>query len=461
MVNENLSSLDFGAGNAEHEIDLKKVFVETPEYKDLLQGRYNLVIGTKGSGKSHLFGVLAEHKQDSRIYVALSSSSGSVEYEKLFSDDVLKNYDIDGFRSLWKKYIAISLAHKILHIKKGKPSDEYIELERIIDRSGLKESIHHISDGDIYSLPESLIEKLIQKIDSKEIDSTTIFKLIEIILTKWDMEIWGVLDRLDESVLADHKKQQEIIDSLFVVLKDLSAYKRISLVVFLREDLYRKVTYPHLDHFHSRMRSIEWDRDKLLTLIAKRILLSLELKGFDNLTVEQAQTIFNIVFENKIPNSNAKNSFDWMYTHLMDGRGITTPRDLILLANKSKDEQRSANYECKAWISRKALVKAYSLTTKLKLDDLKRVYPSVAQYFNRFSDEKVKNCYGKMSVELVTILFKDKKPDEFKEILNSLILCGFLRPSDGINPLSSKKFDIPFAYKAALGIKSTGKKKEE
>ena len=37
---------------ADSEKDLEKVFIETPEFKDILTGRYNLVIGNKGSGKN-------------------------------------------------------------------------------------------------------------------------------------------------------------------------------------------------------------------------------------------------------------------------------------------------------------------------------------------------------------------------------------------------------------------------
>ena len=55
-----LRHIDLGNGVAEHDNLLRKCMVQTQHFSDLLFDRIDLVLGTKGAGKSSLFRVFGE-----------------------------------------------------------------------------------------------------------------------------------------------------------------------------------------------------------------------------------------------------------------------------------------------------------------------------------------------------------------------------------------------------------------
>lgn len=312
----------FGAGNAEAEPELENYFLQTGEYNDLLTGRYTLVRGTKGCGKSAISSILSKSKTGNIIKIPLSAISGAVQYEKLFEDNPSEELTIDHFRKKWKDYIALRIAQFLLvNPIEAEASVEYDNLKQVI--FGIIPRPVVIDGGNISE--EEWVNRLLSEIEEivnkRSIDSDSTYSLIQKLLTKWDKQVWVILDRLDETILSSSDRQQNAIDALLVVMKDLSKYVNIKLIAFLREDLYKKIMYPHLDHFRSMTRNIQWDRDKLVTLIAKRI-SNARGEEVRDLTPKEAEDIFFTVFENKIPNSNARNCFDWMYNHLMDGNGL-------------------------------------------------------------------------------------------------------------------------------------------
>lgn len=460
MIDIKIDELNFGVGNAEQESELlEKVFVETPEFKDILSGRFSFIIGIKGSGKSALFDSLIKNKNNwENIIVPISSINGQVEYEKLFNKEPINNFSIDDFREYWKSLIALKIGVALRTTKKqGLCCLEFTELENLMEGYGIKEILLTKMADD----PENYLDilmKFIELIKQYKINYSKMFSLEETILKNWKLKIWFIFDRLDELILSNPETRKNAIESLFVVIKDLSIYKNLKPIIFLREDIYNQIQYTHLDHYHSIIRNIKWDKDNLLLMLVKRIIAlsnnsDLEIKD------DEAKNIFYEVFEIKIPNSNAKDCFEWMCKHMMDGRGVITPRDLILLCNQARNEQMSSKYSTTKLISGRAILKAYPFVSSLKLQDLQRIYPETKTLLPLFTSDIVKEKYGRLDKKTLISLFGKKPKEEIEKIINFLIDCGFLRPEDRANPLSSNTFEIPFIYKTALGIKSSGAKK--
>ncbi|MDP3765898.1 MAG: hypothetical protein Q8R04_05280 [Nanoarchaeota archaeon] len=452
-----VETLYFGSGAAESETDLEKVFIETPEFKDILTGRYNLVIGNKGSGKTAMYTILSKSPIPKTIVIPLSSTDGSVEHNKLFKVNSVDSITIDEFRERWKKYIAVRIAHfMISHPPNKEASEEFEDLKNLLTEVGVTEQLINAA-STINHLNDDILEKIIEFIKN-DIDYTTIMSTICSLLEKWDMEAWVTIDRLDETILSSNRKQMEAIDALLPVIKDFSGFKKIKIIIFLREDMFRQLQYPHKDHFYSTTRILRWNKENLLYMIVKRILLNYGIK--QDFTFEKAKEIFYWVFEKKIPSSNAKDSFEWIYNHLMDGHETTNPRDVVLMGNQCRDEQLSAKFATKnAIISGTAIVRAQKQVAASKFDDLQRIYPETKKILINFSNDIVKDSYGRINKQHFTEIFSGKSEQEIEGYIRLLLNVGFLKPENKQNPMSSQYFDIPYVYKTPLGIKSTGAKK--
>ncbi|MBU2496861.1 MAG: hypothetical protein KJ767_02280 [Nanoarchaeota archaeon] len=456
-----IEDLSFGAGNAEQESEiLEKAFVETAEFKDILTGRFNVVIGNKGAGKSALYDALIRARKPNVFIVPISSMTGTVEYERIFNRENLAEMDTDNFREYWKRYIALRTAYAIKNYQaKGEASSEFDELETEFEKMGFSKTLMIKAGMIAPEISEETFRMLLEIIRDATVDYSKLLSLTDRLAKKWGIQIWFVMDRLDEIVISNSSAQKKAVEALFVTLKDLSVYKNLKPIIFLREDIYNNLEYAHVDHFHSVTRNIRWDREQLLLMLVKRILSLSEINS-EEIEQDSAEDTFFKVFENKIPNSRAGNCFDWMCNHLMDGRDITLPRDLILLANKSRDDQASKKYNVSTGeiISGKAIVKAHTNVAEIKLKDTERIYPEIKELIPSFSNELVKEEYGWIKRKSFQELFKDRDEKEIENIIKRLIDSGFIRPENRTNPLSSPRFEIPYVYKTALGIKSTGRK---
>jgi hypothetical protein len=80
----NLSSLAFGAPAAERDISqgLKEYFIESESYRNFRDGKKTIAIGNRGSGKSALFKMLAEHSRQ-KGYIVIELSPEDYSYEIL------------------------------------------------------------------------------------------------------------------------------------------------------------------------------------------------------------------------------------------------------------------------------------------------------------------------------------------------------------------------------------------
>lgn len=458
MVNLNIDidDLFFGVGNAEQESEiLERAFIETSEFKDILSGRFSIVIGNKGAGKSALYDALIRYKKQNIFMVPLSSMTGTVEYEKIFNKEDLTQINTDAFREYWKRYIALRISYATKNYEeKGEACNEFEELEKEFDKIGLSKSLIVKAEMSAPDVQEELLKRLMELIRDTTVNYTNLLSLTDKIMKKWNLHMWFVMDRLDEIVISNSEAQKKAIESLFVALKDLTVYKNIKPIIFLREDIYKDLEYTHVDHFHSITRNIRWDKEQLLLMLTKRMDKSTEVEQ------SSAKDLFFKVFENKIPNSRASDCFEWMCNHLMDGRNIILPRDLILLANKSRDDQASKKYNLSGsqLISGKAIINAHTSVAEIKLKDTERIYPEIKNLVPFFSNDLVKEEYGWIKRKDFSELFNDKNEKEIEEIIKKLIESGFLRPENKNNPLSSPRFEIPYVYKTALGIKSTGRR---
>ena len=94
------------------------------------------------------------------------------------------------------------------------------------------------------------------------------------------VELWLVLDRLDVAFAETEELEKNALRALFKVYLDLAAHDRLSLKIFLRTDIWKRITregFREASHI-TRHATITWDSQSLLNLALRRILNNASLR---------------------------------------------------------------------------------------------------------------------------------------------------------------------------------------
>lgn len=109
-----LTDIDLGNGVAEHDNLLWECMVQTPHFMDIFNDRVDLVLGTKGAGKSSLFRIFGELVTSrllnkNRIITVTGVETKGEPIFKAYSPNFEK-FSEDQFEAFWKIYL-LSLAY--------------------------------------------------------------------------------------------------------------------------------------------------------------------------------------------------------------------------------------------------------------------------------------------------------------------------------------------------------------
>jgi hypothetical protein len=84
--------------------------------------------------------------------------------------------------------------------------------------------------------------------------------------------LWVLLDRLDVAFAETHELERNALRALFRVYLDLAASEAIKLKIFLRSDIWRRITregFREASHI-TRFVVLEWNSSSLLNLMVRR-----------------------------------------------------------------------------------------------------------------------------------------------------------------------------------------------
>ena len=91
-------------------------------------------------------------------------------------------------------------------------------------------------------------------------------------------DVWFMIDRLDVAFNDSSELEKNAIRALFRAYRDMRSHSRISLKVFLRTDIWKRVTeegFSEATHL-SRDMHIKWNKQSLQNLILRRLLSNSE-----------------------------------------------------------------------------------------------------------------------------------------------------------------------------------------
>jgi hypothetical protein len=493
-----LQSLDFGSSIAEQDTLLETARVETSAFTDLLQDKVDLIPGTKGSGKSALFRIFVDFLpnhllKERKVVIAHGVQKHGDTVFHAFKDEFEKLTE-DDFVSFWCIYFT-SLAHE--QFIKGELYQPYLKnssgeidafrracakasIPEIKAKKSLKEilqwtleTLRTWSPRLKYVLPQDAGEIAIDIFGNplkpepqkpeKAIDVpqyvTEIKETLEAVLKKTNLCIWLMVDRLDEVFPRRSSLETRALRGLLRSTR-LFTTDAIRIKVFLRDDMLEQVVstgdgFTALTHLTARQAdTLRWSEDQILTMIVKRIFANREMQGYFKVdasrldsNLEYRNNCFSRFFPDTV-HSGPKQSptLRWMYNHTMDGRGTVTPRDILDLLTRAKQNQQdifkaNPNAESPWLIGPQAMQYGLEELSKRKRDTyLRAEFPHLWPSIEKFQGGK-----SEYSVESLQRLFGR----HWERIISDLISIGLIRRQERGG---SETFWIPFLYRKGLDL---------
>lgn len=373
-----LKTISFGQRVAEDETAaLAKYFVETDQWERILQGEIDVVRGEKGSGKSAIYSLLiakADELFDKGILLTTGENPrGATVFRDLVSQPPTTEQEFVG---LWKLYLVTLIAQQLKDFGVG--GKDYDDLVGILEDQGLLEADFDLASAfkqvrsyasrwfkpksAEYSVtvdPNTLISTVTGKIipgePSKEerdrgiVSVDRLAVLANKALATAGIEIWVLLDRLDVAFVESHDLETNALRALFRVYRDFAALDRIKLKIFLRSDIWKRITetgFREASHI-TRVAVLDWKPASLLNLIVKRLLNNGSLIsefGIDAKSVlrdfKAQSDLFYRFFPKQVEQGSRKSTtLDWIISRGADATGKTAPREIIHLLNSAREQE--------------------------------------------------------------------------------------------------------------------------
>ncbi len=266
-----LTKMLFGAQVAELETDaLASYFLETHQWSRISRGEVDIIRGEKGSGKSAIYLLLMDRADeffdDNIFLVAAENPRGATVFTGLIADPPASEPE---FTFMWKLYIITIVAQRIKEygIKNSHADSVY----QILEDSGLLERefslmsvLRNIRDyarrvfnaeaveggltiDPATQLPTGITGRIVLGEPSRDLrdrgllSADALFAELDAALEPDGFKVWVLLDRLDVAFADSHALEARALRTLFKVYSDISQLPNISLKIFLRDDIWKRI----------------------------------------------------------------------------------------------------------------------------------------------------------------------------------------------------------------------------
>jgi len=482
-----LQELSIGSRVAEDERDnLDKYFIETNEYKRILKDEIDIIYGAKGTGKSALYLSILKRKKELNnngiIVIQAENIQGTSAFNSVVEDPPTSENE---FRNIWKLYFLVLLYENFVSCLTFNRSRNQIrqilqDSKLLMKNKSLIESFadvyRYIKNNPFHSMeaginvdpntgnPIGFTGKITFSDTGMDVNKEgyfnidTLLKLVDNLLSRKKKCAWLMLDRLDSVFEKNDILEENAIRGLFKVYLDMRKYQNIREKIFLRTDIWDKITkkgFREASHI-IRTINIAWTEQSILNLIIKRFVENeIIVKEFvlnkDKVVLDyqNQEILFYRIFPNQVEYGKKKPvAMKWILTRTSDANGIIAPREIIHLITEVIDLQIS-NFkmgkdgtENDNLFDRSLFKSALEKVSKTKIEQtLFAEYSDMKEYIKKFAEQRATNSIDSIS----KLLGKDKK--YVVEIVNRLQEIGFLSKRKVDDRLL---YDIPFLYRPYL-----------
>jgi hypothetical protein len=284
--------------------ELARYFVETDQWRRIFAGEVDVVFGDKGAGKSAIYSLLVSRAEElfdrGIILVPAEKPRGAPAFKDLVVDPPASQQEFIG---LWKLYFLCLLAQAFRDWGiSGDAADRLIdqlESARLIAKGPtsfqglIRGALDYVRallrlesvEGGLKldpatGLPTGLTGKItLREPNSQEreqglLSVDSLFGEANAALQAANYQMWLVLDRLDVAFADSEEIEGNALRALFMVYSDLREFDQLHVKIFLRTDIWRRITAEGLreaSHIEDQV-SISWDAQSLLNLVIRRCL---------------------------------------------------------------------------------------------------------------------------------------------------------------------------------------------
>lgn len=350
-----LTDLNFGAEEAERDKMLDRSFVPRHDQETLLQQRKSLVVGDRGSGKSALFRRLAMGPQvggdGARLEVYPVSDSGDLLHRLVTNEAWL---DPEALRAAWLVVVAASIASACPPSATKQLRDAAADLRGLLGMSSpeatplrrafralvrpLRGTTLRLAVGPVNL--EAELPSGSGKTNSKaSVDVEDFLRQLDYLLQQDRRRVVMTLDRVDETFKYDRRKQEAVVQALMQAESRVSQFECISLVAFLRRDLFELYDIQEKNKLVSRMLTLTWSEEEWLEVLGRRVLANESLAHIGE-AVRQSDGQYDtraalaVIFPLEMEGQPTDR---WLVDELRNGNGDISPRLAVLLLHLTRD----------------------------------------------------------------------------------------------------------------------------
>jgi hypothetical protein len=487
---ELIQKVTFGESIAEFEAPkLKDYFLKTEFWKLIRNGTTDIVYGAKGTGKSAIYTSITNDVDslfDEGILVSIAENpTGSTAFSNLINDPPATETE---FIRLWKLYFLVITAHvfedygindknanqvrKILTDCNLIPARDILAsfLKACFDfmrsfKNGTEFSttaefdpISGFYSGQKFSV--SFGEPTKQDFENGLLPIEYVYSLLQKSLQENQINLWIIIDRLDVAFIESEELETKALRALFKAYLDLNQFNEIKLKVFLRDDIWQRITdegFREASHI-TKFQNLQWSKDSLLNLLTRRILDNPELVSILDIDkmeiladITKQEELFYRLFPAQIDLGSRKSAtLDWVLSRTKDGKGDNSPRELIQLFThaktiESKRQESGVNeLEGDQIISRQSFKEAVYEVSKQRIElTIYAEFPALKPFIELLRSDKaeqsIETLMNKWSVDRSYTLTLAKQ---------LVSIRFFEHRSEGIG----SKYKIPFMYRPYLDI---------
>ena len=272
---------------------------------------------------------------------------------------------------------------------------------------------------------------------------------------------WLLLDRLDVAFTDSSDLEENALRALFRVYLDILAYDRIKVKIFLRTDIWARITargFREASHV-TRHLTIGWNKISLLNLVVRRAAHNRSIKdayGVDErigrASSSEQEQFFYRVFPDQVEVGPSKSAtLDWLLSRTRDGARVNAPRELIHLLNSLRDVQvhrfevgDEPIPEGEQLFARVAFKAAMPEVSKVRLEQtLYAEHPNQKRWLEDLRGEKTLQ-----TPETLAVLW-EMEPGAAAVVAGELATIGFFEQRGS---KQAPEFWVPFLYRDGLDM---------
>ena len=470
--------ISLGASVAEFDDDLDKYFIETETFASVISDGGDIISGDKGTGKTAIYRIL---KRNYRAYPDLENveiidafnPQGDPVFQRLaYGPDLTE----DQYRTFWKAYLLSLVGNWLINIYEASYNSEMRELKNTLDYLGLNAT--DVTPETIFGNLHGLVSRL-TKPASVELGMTVTETGMPVVTPKvelgpprkqgeviyngdflgvldrairsTDLTIWVLFDRLDEAFSGRQDVEVPALRALLRTYLDLTNLGNLKLKLFLRKDLFRRVTkggFVNLTHINARKIDIVWDDEDLIDMVVRRILQSDDLRKILGDT-EDNDRIIALLLPDQIDVGDKKpKTKTWIMGRIRDGNDNRPPRNMIDLLNKARESQirreqrspREVDPSSGPIIEADSVKRAFTQLSEQRVQDtLLAEAADLAEVIQQFRDGKSEHNPSSLRATIGEV-------QDYAQTVQSLVDIGFLEEL-------GQNHKIPVLYRDGLRMK--------